>query len=258
MKARRIERRRIAEARANRRAAWTAGTTALIGLGLGAILIRVAPPCVTPQAVSAQMFRGDMINLSVTTATNLTALTNPNFSATNLSASLTNSVGLTPAAPVTNKPPAFVTVDGDKYRWLSYQQLASFRFNVTDEMSRPEADPLAATARVLDQIPSEVKAMNEKAAALTGYMLPVKTSEGLVTDFMLLPNTLGCCYGRMPRINEIIIVNTSGKGVKLLKDIPVSVLGTFHVGAIRNNNYLIGIYQMDCERVVEVNSLTGK
>ncbi|HUK81290.1 MAG TPA: hypothetical protein VLZ12_01525, partial [Verrucomicrobiae bacterium] len=64
--------------------------------------------------------------------------------------------------------------------------------------------------------------------------------------------------GRMPRINEIIIVNTSGKGVKLLKDIPISVLGTFHVGAIRNHNYLIGIYQMDCERVVEANSLTAK
>lgn len=170
----------------------------------------------------------------------------------------TTNIGLLPATVVTNTPPPIVVVNGEKFRSLSYQSLSSFRFNVSDEMSRPEAEPLVATARVLDQIPPELKAMNEKAVALTGYMLPVKTSEGLVTDFMLLPNTMGCCYGRMPRINEIIIVNTSGKGVKLLKDIPVSVRGTFHVGAIRNNNYLIGIYQMDCERVVEANSLTAK
>jgi len=43
-----------------------------------------------------------------------------------------------------------------------------------------------------------------------------------------------------------------------MKDVPVSVLGTFHVGAIRNNNYLAGIYQMDCERVVEASALNSK
>lgn len=235
-----------------------AGAALVLGLGLGVLLLSIAPPCLTPQAVAAQVLRGNKINLSVTTATNLSTLTYQDVAATSPTAVQTDNAGLIPAAAVTNRMPAFVTVEGGKYRSLSYQQLASFRFNVTDEMSRPEADPLTATARVLDQIPPEVKAMNEKAVVLTGYMLPVKTSAELVTDFMLLPTTIGCCYGCMPRINEIIIVNTSGRGVKLLQDIPVCVLGTFHVGAIRNNNYLIGIYQMDCEQVVEANTLITK
>jgi hypothetical protein len=255
MKARKNSRKRLAEARANRRSAWTAAIAIVSGLALGVLLFVVSPPCLPPQAVAAQVLRGDKISLSATTETNLSGLTNPN---SNLPSGLTNNASLPPAAAVTNELPAFVTVDGDKYRSLSFQQLAAFSFNVTDEMSSQDANVLVATVRVLKQIPTSVKAMNKSAVALTGFMLPVKWSEGLVTDFMLLPNQMGCCYGRMPRLNEIIIVNTSGKGVKLLKDIPVCVLGRFHVGAIRNNNYLVGIYQMDCERVVEANTLSTK
>jgi hypothetical protein len=258
MKARKSSRKRLAEARANRRSAWTAAITIVSGLALGVLLLFTSPPCLPPQALAAQVLRGDKINPSATTETNLSALTNPNFSATNLPSGLMNNPGLPPAAAVTNELPAFVTVDGDKYRSLSFQQLAAFRFNVTDEMSSQDANMLVATVRVLEQIPTSVKAMNKSAVALTGFMLPIKWSEGLVTDFMLLPNQMGCCYGRMPRINEVVIVNTAGQGVKLLQDIPVSILGTFHVGAVRNNNYLVGIYQMDCERVVEANTLSTK
>ena len=227
-----------------------------IGWLMSGLSLAVALPMVTPDmAAAGPTIRGEKIEALPAPSS---ALTNPNVSATNHSATATNNIGLSPAAVVTNPLPPIITVAGDKYRSLSYQSLASFRFNVSAEMSRPDADPLVATARVLERIPGEVKTMNERAVALTGLMLPVKWNEGLVTDFMLLPNTMGCCYGRIPRINEIIIVNTSGKGVKLMKDVPVSVLGTFHVGAIRNNNYLAGIYQMDCERVVEASALNSK
>ncbi len=234
-----------------------AGAVLVLGLGLGVLLFSIAPPCLTPRAVATQVLRGDKLNLSVTTETNLVGLTNQAFVPTNFLSGKGNVVGIPLASAVTNAARSEVTIDGGRYRTATFQQLAGFEFEVTEEMIRPDASPSTATAQALDHIPPDVKALNGKAVALTGYMLPVKWRERLVTDFMLLPNTMGCCYGRMPRINEIIIVNTSGKGVTLMRDIPVCVLGTFHVGAIRNNNYLIGIYQMDCEHVVETRSLTS-
>ena len=258
MRARRNRRRQRAEVRANRRATILAKRSIAFGVGVGVLMLAITPPCMTTQALAAQVMRGDKINLSLPTVTNLSALTNPNFSITNVSAGATNSSSLPLAKVVTNALPASVTVNHKQYRSLSYRELSSFRFNITAEMSAADANPLAATAQVMAQIPAEVRVLSEKPVALTGFMLPVKMSEGLVTDFMLLPNQMGCCYGRMPRINDVIIVNTSGKGVKVIKHVPITVLGTFHVGAIRNNNYLIGIYQMDCERVVEASSLTAK
>ena len=43
--------------------------------------------------------------------------------------------------------------------------------------------------------------------------------------------------------------------MKAVQDVPMSVLGTFHAGALRNNGYLIGIYAIDCDRVVEPKDL---
>ena len=258
MRARKNNRRKLGETRGSRRAAVIWMLSMALGLGFGALLVISTPPCLTSQAFAVQVLRGEKINLSVTTETNLSALALTNSLVTNYSAATPDASPLPVAAAITNALPTFVTVEGETYRSLSFQELASFPFKVTDEMSSPDANALVATLRVLEQIPAAVKSVNERAVALTGFMLPVKWSAGLVTDFMLLPNTMGCCYGRMPRINDIIIVNTTGKGVKLMKDVPVVVLGTFHVGAVRNNNYLIGIYQMDCERVVEPSALTSK
>jgi hypothetical protein len=108
---------------------------------------------------------------------------------------------------------------------------------------------------VLEQIPAEVKAFKGRAVALAGFMVPVDWKEGLLTDFMLLPSRMGCCYGIRPRINDLVVVHSTGGGVKALQDVPLTVLGTFHVGAIRIEGCLIGIYQIDCERVVEPKSL---
>ena len=81
-------------------------------------------------------------------------------------------------------------------------------------------------------------------------MLPVQTREGLTTDSPLLRNQSACCYGVMPRINEWAVVRTSGKGVKVTMDTPVTVLGTFHVEEMRENGTLTSIYQLDCDRVI--------
>ena len=61
-----------------------------------------------------------------------------------------------------------------------------------------------------------------------------------------------CCYGNVPKITEWISVKTTGKGVKPIMDQPVNIQGNMlHVGAMRENGYLVGIYGMDGEKLVE-------
>lgn len=221
-----------------------AGLLALIGL---------APLMVTPEMLVAAQMHGDKIELSATLLTNGPAVSSgspPMAAAGRTNATLSSFVG-----GATNELPKFVTLEGKQYGSLSYRQLASFDFKITHEMAARDADPEVATKSVLEQIPAEVKAFNGKAVALTGFMVPVDWKGGLVTDSMLLPNRMACCYGIMPRINELVVVHTTGQGFKAVLDVPMSVLGTFHAGAIRVDGYLIGIYQIDCQHVVDSDKL---
>ena len=258
MQGRRNNWKRAAEVKANRRSVALVVAGCGAGLLLFGSVLLLSPACLTSQQVAAQVLRGEKIgNLSVVTESNLPSTTNSSLAPAVLLSADTNRLGLPLAAVVTNAAPRSVAIGGDKYQMVSFGELAGFLFKISAEILSMETESSLATGKVLDQIPADIKKLNEHAVALTGFMLPVKFNEGLVTDFMLLPNTLGCCYGRMPRINEVIIVSTTGHGFKHLKDVPVTVAGTFHVGAIRNDNRLIGIYQMDCEQVVEAATLNS-
>lgn len=246
--------------RAAQRDARRSGWLTTLGVGLGAALfgglLFLSPMCLTPQQVVAQVLRGEKIGtLSVTAETNLSVANNAAFVPTNLLSSDTNQIGLPLAPEITNVVARNVMIGGEKYQMVPFSKLAGFDFKMSDEILSIETGSLVPNGKVLEQIPSDLKILNERAVALTGFMLPVKMNEGLVTDFMLLPNTMTCCFGRVPRINEVIIVNTTGKGFKNMKDIAITIAGTFRVGAIRNDERLIGIYQMDCEQVVEAATL---
>ncbi len=51
----------------------------------------------------------------------------------------------------------------------------------------------------------------------------------------------------MPKINEWVSVRMTSKGVKPVMDQAVTLYGKLKVGEIRENGYLVGIYEMDGE-----------
>src|SRR5262249_19531505 len=53
----------------------------------------------------------------------------------------------------------------------------------------------------------------------------------------------------VPKIHEWVSVKMADKGVKALMDQPVTLYGTLHVGEMRENGYLTGIYRLDGERM---------
>jgi hypothetical protein len=150
-----------------------------------------------------------------------------------------------PVPPVESKPAAR---NGDLLT-VGFNELASYNFELPEEA--PATNQTAAAEKADQQIPTSVKAFNQKKVSIKGFMLPLKVQDGSVTEFLIMKDQSMCCYGSVPKITEWVSVKTTGKGVKAIMDQPVSIQGTLHVGAMLENGYLVGIYQMDGDKLVE-------
>jgi hypothetical protein len=159
-------------------------------------------------------------------------------------------VGLAAISPLVAETaaPAAPQVEGD-YLVLGFDQLASYSF--TAPPFNPDADPKSPPPSGEEQIPAKVKEWDGKKAIVTGFMLPVKMDNGLVTEFLLVKDAMMCCYGAVPNMNEWVVVKMS-KGVKPLMDVPISFYGQLKVGAMFENGYMTGIYSLNGERMGEV------
>jgi hypothetical protein len=146
------------------------------------------------------------------------------------------------------KAPAAPEVE-DGYLKLGFDQLASYTF--IPPTFDPAANPAAKPPTGEEQIPTTVKSWNGKKAIVTGYMMPVKMEKGLVTEFLLMRNTMACCYGGVPNLNEWVVVKMK-KGVPPLMDVPVAFYGELKVGALFENGYLTGLYELAGEKMGDV------
>lgn len=94
------------------------------------------------------------------------------------------------------------------------------------------------------ELPAAVSALNGRLVQVTGFMLPLKIEEGRVSEFLLLKDQNACCYGRMPRLNEWIVVRPGAKGVPPTMDVPVRCRGLLSVGERREGEMVLGVYFM--------------
>lgn len=143
----------------------------------------------------------------------------------------------------------FIQSGGRDYLSVGFDHLASYEFEVTDDLLEAEGDPAAIAEKTNSMIPDTVRKLNASSVAVKGYMLPLKVEEGQVTEFLLMRDQSMCCFGTVPKINEWVSVKTIGAGVKPIMDEPVTIFGKLHVGEIRENGYLVGIYRMDGEKL---------
>ena len=151
------------------------------------------------------------------------------------------------AAPVVQPEAKSAVFNVDGFQEVGFDQLASFEF------TPPTYDTVGANGQPVvkkggEQIPERIKALDAKKVVVTGFMLPIKMNEGLVTEFLLVKDPMMCCYGIMPKINEWVIVRMLGKGVAPLMDVPISFEGKLKVGELYDNGYLTGIYLLEGEK----------
>ena len=138
------------------------------------------------------------------------------------------------------------------HQLVGFDELASFEYEIPDLESEQETttEPLASTDLTASQIPKRIQDLNTKSVALKGFMLPLKVEQGEVTEMLLLRDQSMCCFGAIPKITEWVTVKMDEAGVKPIMDQPVTMLGKLRVGEIYENGYLVGIYEMDGEKMI--------
>ena len=101
------------------------------------------------------------------------------------------------------------------------------------------------------EIPDEVKQIDGKKVAITGFMLPIDVDKGKVKRFLLLKSTMSCCFGVAPRINEVIYVEYPKKQkIQTVMDAPITVFGKLSVGQqFREDLMLMGVYQLELDEI---------
>lgn len=140
------------------------------------------------------------------------------------------------------------TVLDSGFETVGFDVLAGFEYQVTDEFLLIEEGASVVVAG--PEIPGRVRQLDGRSVAVTGYMLPLKVvGKDAVEEFLLLRSQALCCYGAVPEVNEWISVRMPSEPAKSLMDRPVTVKGTLQVGEMREEGYLVGIYDMVGESV---------
>ena len=146
-----------------------------------------------------------------------------------------------------NANPPRTTKTGD-YAEVGFDRLSNYAFEIPDGL---QTNSSGAATKSSAQIPAEVKAFDQKKVALKGFMLPLKVADGVVTELLLMKDQSMCCYGAVPRINDWVSVKMKKGGVKSIMDQPVTIYGKLHVGEMLENGYLVGIYELDGDKMDE-------
>lgn len=238
-----VKRRKIREAKALAAANRRAYLGLAIGVAAGIALLAMAL-LVVPIGSPSQMVKAQVVHKKATdSALKIHTVSTPPAVASTLpprSPPTREAPGPTASAQAAAQPACLS---------VGFDQLSGFPFDVTDQMLAAPTNAAAASLKTLAQIPDAIKALNDKEVSVRGYMLPTVFDDGLATDFLILRNQNMCCYGMIPNITEWVNVRMVGKGVKAIMDQPVTVSGRFHVGDVRENGSLVGIYSLEADEL---------
>jgi hypothetical protein len=130
---------------------------------------------------------------------------------------------------------------------LGFDRLSAYKFVI------PAYDPVVNAKDPPtgeEQIPPQVKAWSGRDAIITGFMLPTKLENGKATEFLIMANQMACCFGTVPNMNEWVIVRMP-QGTDVIQDVPISFFGKLKVGAMFENGYMTGIYELDADGAVK-------
>ncbi len=143
------------------------------------------------------------------------------------------------------QPAAAPASDGTDFLPVSFSTLSSYNYEIQGADDTPLKKEFAK-----DQIPQPIKDLNGKKISIQGYMVPIDLKNGKTTKFLLVKDQSLCCFGRMPRMNELVsIFMKPGKSARVIQDQPVTVIGDIEVGEKVENGEVICIYRVNSDDV---------
>lgn len=144
-------------------------------------------------------------------------------------------------APVSNLPPL---PEDSPYKEVAFRSISSFPYEVEWETDGEEPDPAA----FLKRVPREVRNLSGAKVAVEGFMIPTMVNEdNKVTEFLLLPDQMSCCYGKNPEANGWVVVTS--EGIDILMDQIVRVTGSMVVEERWDEEFFVGLYHLSCDDV---------
>ena|SRR5581483_3515104 len=131
---------------------------------------------------------------------------------------------------------------------VGFDALSGYPMQLPDNLIANTNQAAWADAQINAMIPTAIKALDGKKVRIEGFMLPTSWGDkGKVTNFLLMRNQISCCYGGPSQVHEFVTIRVQGKGVKSEMESTVLVGGVLHVGAMRENGQLVGIYRLETE-----------
>lgn len=146
------------------------------------------------------------------------------------------------------------TKDGLFYK-VSFKALGGFKYEVPDpEVVRAQPDP---SKPPVNQVPEQLMQLNESPVLLAGFMVPIDLdASGKVRSFALTQDQMFCCYGVPPKMNEWVMVEMEeGHTAEYKLDAPVAVYGTLKVGEEIEDGYVLSLYRVHSDKVIDVREL---
>lgn len=121
------------------------------------------------------------------------------------------------------------------------------------ELDLPRFDDPDGASKLDAQIPERIRELNGKEVLIEGFPLPTEFRNGAVTNFILTPYLNGCCFGGMPRFNEVIQIEIPPPGRKsLIPDYGYQVKGKLIVGAeTAEEGFVTNIYRVEMTDLTE-------
>lgn len=143
--------------------------------------------------------------------------------------------------------PGKVKVDGVEVLSLGFDKLSSFPYKITDAGTGATPEEIAAAMKK-DQVPTWLRAYDNVKIALTGYMMPLQIENGKSKKFVMMRDINTCCYGAVPNMNDFVVCTMKGPGIDVVQDVPVQLVGIFHVDQKYEGGYVVSLFMMDGEK----------
>jgi len=198
---------------------------------------------VAPAPAAAAPVQGALIDSTPGLSTGGSAASQP------VSPTISTAIPPTSVAPVSASAPVAPATAGGEASGIpavSFDQLASYEYVMPAE---PMVEAPALIPGGSEQIPAKIRNLENQVISVQGFMLPLKIQNGLVHEMLIMRTQSMCCFGVVPKINEWVNVKMTSQGVKPIMDQPVVLFGRFHVGEMRENGYLTGLYRMEGDRM---------
>ena len=143
---------------------------------------------------------------------------------------------------VSNLPPLD---ENSEFERLAFRDMSNFPYDINWDRDGKEFDFTSYAKRV----PKRLRDKTGASVAVEGFMLPTVVDENnKVTEFLLLPDQMSCCFGKSPEANGWVVVSATD-GVEVLMDQIIRATGTLIVEERWDEEFFVGLYHLDCKEI---------